>query len=89
MLAVGFIDLRGATLKTIKPENSYYSFSILTPTRIWYLRAENEEDCKYWINGIKKLQQLYNNKRTNSRSSKIKELELQRGKVFYLIHNLD
>ena len=80
MLAIGFIDLKGANLKANNNIGEANTFSILTPTRIWYLKALNEEDFEYWINGIKNLQQLYNHRVQVSRSSRIKELEVQRGK---------
>mmetsp|Transcript_5748 Transcript_5748/g.7101 ORF Transcript_5748/g.7101 Transcript_5748/m.7101 type:complete len:357 (-) Transcript_5748:18-1088(-) len=52
---LGYIDLSNFKLE-FDPSVPCH-FRINTPQRIWYLTAEAEEECRFWVEGIRSFQQ--------------------------------
>lgn len=49
---LGFIDLTGTYNIIHSPTTDPCHFRINTPQRLWYLTAEAEEECRFWVDGL-------------------------------------
>ena len=48
----GFIDLQGEYTIEHNKDVDHAHFRIKTPLRVWQLLAEDEEECRFWVEGL-------------------------------------
>jgi len=79
---LGFIDLRGSYEIEEGNDIERCHFRIRTPDRLWYLAADAEEECRFWLQGLrsfkKRQQRLSQNNDTIARLRSESEMRLAR-----------